>query len=88
MRGRVYKTNENKKGYGVAKIPLYINNINTGEVVIYMGDLPNEHFEVVTNKTFYYDIDLRKQYIIVEDNRITINDIIKASKYINENYYR
>ena len=71
-----YKTNSDKKGYGVPKLPLYFNNKFTGEYVIYVGDLSYEHYEIVTNKTFYYDIDLRKAYVIIEyDSKIIINII-------------
>ena len=79
--------NTTKKGYSVAKLPLYINNKFSGEYVLYMGDLSNEHYEIVTNKTYYYDVDFRKQYILVENDKIIVNDCYNARDYINENYY-
>ena len=83
-----YKTNESKKGYGVAHLPLYINHKFTGEYVIYVADLPYEKFEIVTDKTFYYEIDFRDTYILINDDSIEVNTAYNFNHYINENYFK
>lgn len=65
------------KGHHVNKLPLFINGCNTCEKVTYIGDLPYEHLEIVTDKTFYYNFNL-EYYIIYElKDRI---EVIKLHK--------
>ena len=85
--------NTHKQGYGVPKLPLYWNNKFIDDYVIYMGDLPKDHVEIATLETMrgetkgYYSIDLNTHYVIVEDEKVIVNECFYSRDYINENYF-
>ena len=83
-----WKQEKYKIHKSVNHLPLYVNNKFTGEYVTYIADLPYEHFEIVTDKTYYYDVDFRKQYVLIDDDKITVNNAYNFNDFINENYYK
>ena len=86
IKANNYMGNVLKEGWGVNNLPLYIDGKNTGEKVIYIGDLPEDRLEVVTDKTFYYDIDLDKKYVVVENDRVIINTAYNWEKFVGDKY--
>ena len=80
------------KKYKVARhidhLPLYFGDKFTGEYVIYIADLPQDKFEIVTDKTFYHEINFRTQAVTEYEDKIVVSDVIYSKDYINEEYYK